>query len=277
MMHSFLREPLTLFALVALGLFALTAVLQPSSEQAAEPRQLVVDERALEAHLFLEELNNGEPLSRAQQDAATQGFIEEQVLVAEAYRLGLENDARVFALLAQKVLHVLSAAELQPNDETLSNYFALNAQQYAQPATFLLDEIVLGLNSTLELSEALETESELIRRLPRLSERDLASIFSASFAAQILDTADWTGPFVSNRGKHWLRVAQTTPAGVPAFDDIYERVRVDWITQQEERQQAARVEALVASYRIVRGAATRPSGANEVGDEGSEKSRGEAE
>ena len=67
----------------------------------------------------------------------------------------------------------------------------------------------------------------------------------------LLERTYWTGPFLSNRGKHWLRVVTSTPETTPPFDEVAERVRLDWIAAEEEARQRQQVQKLVEQYNIV--------------------------
>ena len=251
-LRSLAQEPLSAFALVAAALFAVNALLQPD-----ESRMLIIDNTEIEARLFLDELNSGETPSAEAVARVTQAYIEEQVLVAEALSRGLDNDSRLHSLLAQKMLHILSAEIAQPSAAELQAFYRDNAARYERAATFRLEEVVFGrdaeLSSPQHSAQALAAQQDKVRALPVLSARDLASIFSAEFANEVLAaSSQWTGPFTSNRGQHWLRVTESLPAGVPPFDDIVEGVRRDWMTAEEERLQKVKVDELVASYRIVR-------------------------
>ncbi|GIT21560.1 MAG: hypothetical protein CM1200mP40_12420 [Gammaproteobacteria bacterium] len=50
-------------------------------------------------------------------------YVEEQILVQEALALGLDNDARIHDMLAQKMRHVLSGNVIQPTELELESYY----------------------------------------------------------------------------------------------------------------------------------------------------------
>lgn len=246
------QEPLVLFTFIAALLFGASALLKP-----AEKTTLLIDSSEVEARLFLEELNSGEPLSESKRLEITAAYIEEEALVTEAFARGLDNDSRIRSLLAQKMLHVMSAEIIQPSTAQLSDFFSNNLLRYRQLALFDIEEVVLSRDDLRTAQLALAAEPSLGRPLPTLSERDLASIFSAEFAAQVVashgtpEANNWTGPFLSNRGKHWLRVVTSTPETTPPFDEVAERVRLDWIAAEEEARQRQQVQKLVEQYNIV--------------------------
>ena len=255
---KFLQEPLVLFTLIAALLFAISALFSPRDNNV-----LLIDSDEVEARLFLEELNSGEPLSASERQAITTAYIEEEALVLEALARGLDKDSRIRSLLAQKMLHVMSADIIQPSTSQLTEFYRNNIARYRQSALYEIEELVLARDDSRTADEALAAEPTLARPLPTLSERDLASIFSEEFAAQVViaggtaETDDWSAPFLSNRGKHWLRVTASIPETTPKFVEIAERVRLDWIAAEEENQQRPQVKKLVEQYDIVM---SQPSG-----------------
>ena len=255
---KFLQEPLVLFTLIAALLFAISALFSPRDNNV-----LLIDSDEVEARLFLEELNSGEPLSASERQAITTAYIEEEALVLEALARGLDKDSRIRSLLAQKMLHVMSADIIQPSTSQLTEFYRNNIARYRQSALYEIEELVLARDDSRPADEAVAAEPTLARPLPTLSERDLASIFSKEFAAQVViaggtaETDDWSGPFLSNRDKHWLRVTASIPETTPKFVEIAERVRLDWIAAEEENQQRLQVKKLVEQYDIVM---SQPSG-----------------
>ena len=133
------QEPLVLFTFIAALLFGASALLKP-----AEKTTLLIDSSEVEARLFLEELNSGEPLSESKRLEITAAYIEEEALVTEAFARGLDNDSRIRSLLAQKMLHVMSAEIIQPSTAQLSDFFSNNLSRYRQLALFDIEEVVLS-------------------------------------------------------------------------------------------------------------------------------------
>lgn len=244
---ALLREPLSVFILIGCSLFAINALVAPAGQE------LVINDSEIEALLLLAELDKDAPLTDAERENVTDEFITQQVLVAEARARGLDQDSRIDALLAEKMLHVLSAEVRQPAENELRTFYSSNLARYTQPASHLAEEIVLERTDSRELPEALDTESSRIRPLPALTQSELGSIFSQALAREAIAKApEWTGPFTSNRGQHWLRVVESTPSYTPEFDEISELVRAGWLQQAEAQQERELTEALVGSYRITR-------------------------
>ncbi|MBL4573976.1 MAG: peptidyl-prolyl cis-trans isomerase, partial [Gammaproteobacteria bacterium] len=89
--------------------------------------------------------------------------------------------------------------------------------------------------------------------LPNVNSVDLANIFDQEFADRVLaaDLGQWKGPFVSNRGQHWLRIVERSPASIPALEQIADLVRLEWIAAEEETRLQLEVDKLWDQYTIV--------------------------
>lgn len=257
--HKLLQEPMLHFFVIGLLIFALYAFSQSSSENALE-----LNRSDIEARITMVEISSGEELSEDQREFLTAQYIEEQILVREALAMDLGNDARIHDILAQKMRHVLSGDIIQPGQQELEDYYQQNLERYRRPATITVDELVFDERDQLgpELIELLEqaTEPETLlameegslSSLPGVNLTDLNNIFEESFANGVFNSAvgDWNGPFISNRGQHWLRVTSRNQSALPALAEITDLVRLDWIAIEEEQRLQQEVDRLWDSYSI---------------------------
>ena len=113
-----MREPIVHFFIIAVIIFALYTITQAGNENLLE-----IDQREIDARIFMQELSRGEELSAEQRDLVTAYYIEEQILVREALAMELDNDERIHDILAQKMRHVLSGNIIQPSAAELSVYY----------------------------------------------------------------------------------------------------------------------------------------------------------
>jgi len=259
-LRTLAREPTVHFLVVAILVFAFYALNDTGAGQVLE-----IDPREVEARVFLQEINTGEPVTEASRQAILDAYIEEQILVREALAMELDNDARIHDMLAQKMRHVLSGDIIQPTEAELAAFYEASRERYRVPATLTADELVFDQRDDLppEVVTLLETgagpeamlalapgDSGPLRNANRL---DLANIFSDEFADRVFAAppGTWQGPFVSNRGQHWLRVTAREEARVPALGEIIDRVRLDWIAAEEEARLAEEIARLRQDYTIV--------------------------
>lgn len=260
LLRAALREPTLHFIAIAALVFLAFAWFGEDDSNVLE-----LDSGEIEARLFMAELNAGRELSEEQQKSIVNGYVEEQILVAEARTMKLDNDARIHDILAQKMRHILSADVIQPSDEELQAFYASNSERYQRPATVTVDELVFDSREPLpdtiaqQLANGAEPDAMLsaasgnVSELAGASRLDLTNIFSAEFAEQVFNAESglWLGPFMSNRGQHWLRITARREAEIPALDAITERVRLDWIASEEEARLQEQINALRQRYRII--------------------------
>ena len=260
LLNTALREPTLHFIVIAALVFIGFAWFADDDSDILE-----LDGREIEARLFMAELNAGRELSEEQQQAVVNSYVEEQILVAEARAMNLDDDARIHDILAQKMRHILSADVIQPSPDELEEFYAANAARYQRPATVTVDELVFDSRDPLpdEVIEQLVSGAEPgtvlsdlsgnVSELAGASHLDLANIFSEEFADQIFaaETDQWQGPFMSNRGQHWLRIKARRPAEIPTLDSISERVRLEWIASEEENRLQEQIDQLRQGYTIV--------------------------
>ncbi|PCI81381.1 MAG: hypothetical protein COB20_01665 [SAR86 cluster bacterium] len=258
--QKLMREPTVHFFIIALFIFALYAITQSGSENLLE-----IDQREIDARIFMQELSRGEELNLEQRELVTAFYIEEQILVREALSMELDNDERIHDILAQKMRHVLSGNIIQPTDDELQAYYEENSARFETPASLTLDELVFDSRDPLadsivdSLQQSADTDTLLSMSegtaapLPNVNSVDLANIFDQQFADRILaaDLDRWEGPFVSNRGQHWLRIIERSPARIPALEDIADLVRLEWIATEEETRLQLEVDKLWNEYTIV--------------------------
>jgi peptidyl-prolyl cis-trans isomerase C len=260
LLQKLMREPTVHFLFIALFIFSLYAITQSGNENLLE-----IDQREIDARIFMQELSRGEELSLEQRELVTAFYIEEQILVREALSMELDNDERIHDILAQKMRHVLSGNIIQPTDAELREYFQENSIRFETPASLTLDElvfdsrdpladsIVAALRQGADSATLLSMSQGTVAPLPNVNSVDLANIFEQEFADQVLaaDLNQWQGPYVSNRGQHWLRVIEHIPAGIPALDEIADLVRLEWISTEEESRLQQEVDKLWNEYTIV--------------------------
>jgi hypothetical protein len=254
-LRSVLREPLLHFVLLAAVLFAVSALVG-GGDDVIEISQDEIDFRVLQI-----EAEEGLRLNEQERQLVRERYIDERVLVREAQALGLEADDRIDDILIQKMLHVLSGDVIQPTEEELAAFYAVNFERYATEATVTVDEIVTREGEPLpaELGEGADpadlSSGALVasRVMSRLTSDDLSQIFGEEAAGAVFasEVGAWVDAYRSVRGQHWFRVRERAEATVPPLEVVREAVRLDWIAEQEDRRLLARVAELRERYTVV--------------------------
>jgi parvulin-like peptidyl-prolyl isomerase len=78
-------------------------------------------------------------------------------------------------------------------------------------------------------------------------------LFGRAFAKNLAELPvqeDWQGPLRSAFGWHAVQLVNREPASPLAFDQVREKVIVDWKQEQRKRANDAYLENLLATYTI---------------------------
>ena len=260
LVDKLINEPTVHFFVIAVVVFIVYAISNLSGDDVIE-----LDQREIDARILMQEMVSGQPLTSEQQEFITASYVEEQILVKEAVELGLDNDARIHDMLAQKMRHVLSGDIIQPTPAELESFYSSNSELYRAPATVSVDELILDTRNEIPIEiqtlisegvnsdEILEMASGSSAPLPNANHLDLSNIFAPEFADAVFQSQgnEWIGPFSSNRGQHFLKIIERSEERIPPMAEIADRVRLDWITQEEEIRLQQEVNKLWDRYEII--------------------------
>ncbi|MFK7864972.1 MAG: peptidyl-prolyl cis-trans isomerase [Pseudohongiellaceae bacterium] len=253
-------EPLFHFAIIAVVLFGSFNLLETKNKSPIE-----ISQREINARVYIAELAAGQALRTANIESIRTNYIEQQILVREATLRGLDNDSRIHDILDQKLRHVLSGDLIQPSNAELMRFFETNKNNYRSMATVSVDELIFDAQVELEKTTiaALETglsseelmtlQASSAAPLPNISKEDLSSIFNQTLADEVFQSSSnrWLGPYLSNRGQHWLQVLERHPAALPEFSEISDLLRLDWMALEEDLLLEARINEIVKEYDVV--------------------------
>ena len=249
------REPLFHFVLLAAALFALAALFGPESDV------IEVSREEIEWRILQVEAEQGRRLTDDERRVVEEEYLDERVLVREAQALGLSVDERIDDILVQKMLHVLSGDVIQPSDDELAMYYLGNVERYERAPAVTIDELVVVEGDPLPpaLLDGVEPEdlpagSAIGHRvMPRLDLSDLGFLFGAEGADLIFGADDgaWVDAYRSVRGQHWFRIKERFAAETPPLEDVRDFVRMDWITEYEDRRLLSQVAELRARYTVI--------------------------
>ena len=260
LVDQLMNEPTVHFFMIAVVVFIVYAISNLNGDDVIE-----LDQREIDARILMQEMVSGQPLTSEQQEFITASYVEEQILVKEAVELGLDNDARIHDMLAQKMRHVLSGDIIQPTPAELESFYSSNSELYRAPATVSVDELILDTRNEIPIEiqtlmsegvnsdEILEMASGSSAPLPNANHLDLSNIFAPEFADAVFQSQgnEWIGPFSSNRGQHFLKIIERSEERIPPMAEIADRVRLDWITQEEEIRLQQEVNKLWDRYEII--------------------------
>jgi PPIC-type PPIASE domain len=252
------REPLVHFLALAALLFGAYHLLTPS-----EP--IVIERASIDELARGQEALLARPLSDDERRALVESAIDDEVLLREAYRRGLDRDAVVRQHLVQKMRFILGEDAGAPTDAELRAYLAANRERYRDPPSVTLDQVFYADPATVpddlmaqlangtDIGDLGDPLDMLGNRLPRYSLRDLIGLMGPDVARRVfeLPAGAWHGPMRSERGVHFVRVDQHHAPTLPSFEELREYLRQDWVLDQQQLAVANKIAELRRNYRIV--------------------------
>jgi hypothetical protein len=235
----------------------------------------------------------GRPAPTSEQmRALVDARVREEILYREAVTLGLdEGDTIVRRRMAQKMEFLFEdvAALREPEPDELERWFATNAERFTLPHRVTFRHIYFspdrrGPRAHAQAAAALATIAHEPMHSPVAARSgdpfmfqdyygdrtpdDLAKTFGPGFARAIVAVAPgaWTGPIESGYGWHLVWVDTTTPARVPALEEVQPEVQAAWVDDQRARlrekafaEMRARYEVVLPDDLSVSGVATAPA------------------
>ncbi|WP_427454078.1 peptidyl-prolyl cis-trans isomerase [Litorimonas sp. WD9-15] len=269
-MKRFLREPFVHFVLLGALLFAGHSLWQRHVQKADHTLIVSAAEMERQAQIFATE-NRRQPTD-ADLEALLFAYVEEQVLMREARRLGLDADDTIIRRrLAQKMRFMIDdvgAPPLPPVDN-LKAWFAENPEKFIRPETRSFEHIYFSPRdrsdtvvqvATDALSAGIPTGWEgqgdafmTGRIFTRQSQDSVRRDFGTAFAEKLFDlpeTDDWQGPINSAFGVHLVRLTNITPERLPDFKTIQPEIERVWLDAAKREENAEALKSLMRKYKV---------------------------
>ena len=243
---------------------------------------IIVNNKNLEIFYF----NNLDPENPYNQDFSTlsdkqinqlkKEFIQREVLVREAKRLGLDKiDSIISARLAQLGQQALVGEIIEFEDIELSeinDFFETNKSQYIEPETISFSHIFFdteeGAKSYL-LKLQKESDVEKLKRLINIggivfpyqknySKKPFPFVvghFGEIGATNLFslqkDIKNWQGPIRSSLGYHLVNVFNRTPMKQMVLEDILSAVKRDYYDQLRKKDSKNIISNKILEYEII--------------------------
>lgn len=251
---QWVQQPLPGFALVAAALFALDyfkgggkTLLQVSKET-----QVSVIQQATE--------RKGETLSASEQKQAIDHYIRDQILIDEAFRLGLQHDPFFRRKILSNYRALLRKQVAPPSPTTLRSYFAAHPAEFAEADRWTLDYLYFPPAAKLPPDAAKQADSRefvashagVSEHYPDYTQSQVKATMGYTISATLksLPIGQWQGPFPSQQGTGLVRIRQFSAGSAKPFEQVVERVKDAWLDAQLEQTLDERSTALRADYVI---------------------------
>lgn len=264
------RSPLLVFCLLGLGAYAVERGLAETDDPGQ--RVIAVTDEQVDALRARWDAQWSRPPTGRELRGLIDEAVREEILYREALRLGLERgDPIVRRRLAQKMTFMLEDNTELPAlaDREVDEYFAAQAGRYREPVRTTFRHVFLDERRADPRGDAAALLHEirnaeegrwrgagdpfpLLREYAERTEREIAELFGAAFAAAVGDLAagGWHGPVDSAHGTHLVRVLGRSAPPVPTLDDVRERVVQDLLAARRRAQNAAALRTLRNRYEV---------------------------
>ena len=252
------REPLFHFLGLALLLFIANAFL------AGDEREMIAVDAATREYLIerQQELMLRE-LTESEKSAAIDNFVQEEILVREARKRGFENSSRIRTLLIQNMRFFMASEIPEPTEEDLRRFFEENIEGFESPASVTYDHVLFtdpeqvppdlleGLNSGAG-HFGLGDTNQMNNRIYRADEQAVVSVFGRESAPLILGVEDdrWHGPFESDQGVHFLRVAERHAPRRPSWEQAENWIATEWLRVKNNEIVDREMAVMSENYRV---------------------------
>ena len=252
-----LREPLLHFAAAGALLFLARALWAPG-----DASRIVVTREAQGALATAREDLLLRPLTTEERERVISDYVDEEVLLREAYREGLDrDDPRIRRWLIDKVEFLIDEEPPEPTPEELDALFRKSPEAYKTPRAVSFDHVFFASGAPSSVLPRLRGGADFVelgddfwlgKSLRRFSELELATTFGAEFTSRVLalPIGEWSGPIPSSRGEHFVRLAARHEPDLPPRKDVEWALREDWLRARRTESRARKLAELRARYVI---------------------------
>ena len=273
---KFLREPLLHFMFIGAVIYLLYAVFaEPAAEET--DKTIVVTAGEIEWMNTAWQKRWNRPPVTEELDGLIKQYIKETVLYREALTMGLnKHDQVIRRRLAQKLEFLAKdlVALTPPTEEELQAYFMVHQKYYTEPTRYTFTQVFIDPDkrgdATLDDAESIKAtliaKADAIDDIGGLGddlmlqnyypEKDQAEIqkqFGSGFAESLVELSpgQWHGPVLSGYGVHLVYVHSIIEPPATVFDDVRERVTLDWETEKGIELNDKFYDSLREQYTIV--------------------------
>ena len=252
-----LREPLVHFLFIGAAIYLLYGVFaEPVPED--DDKTIIVTAGEVEWMKTAWQKRWNRPPTEAEFDGLVQQYIKETVLYREALTMGLnKHDQVIRRRLAQKLEFLARdlVALTPPTDQELLTYFDAHQARYREPVRYTFTQIYIDPDkrgdATLDDAEAVKAaliaQGEAIDDAGALGDSfmlqnhyqqkdpvEIQKLFGKGFAESlvVLSAGQWHGPVLSGYGVHLVYVSDISEPPAPVFEEMRERVLLDWETDR---------------------------------------------
>jgi len=258
------KSPILHFIIMGVVAYLLYILFKP-----APTETIYITMQTIDALIQQQESIMQNPISEEEKEILIAGHIEDEILLREAYKRGLnQNDYRVRKRLLNMMRTSLGEVIPEPSVAQLNVFYEENKERYqtspslsfehiyfsfvnvAQPED--PDKFIQKLNNTSDVS-TLGEYFQMGNRFLKSSFSLVASSFGKPFADHVfkLPLNNWSGPVESIHGTHYVIITENHKPEVPPFENIESYLRDDYFLQKSREVQQRKIDELRKNYNII--------------------------
>lgn len=248
--RTLVREPLVQFGVLGLALF-LWMSHHPLADRDLNSTPILIDEELLSALQTEFQARQQRLPDPAELDALVRNYIEEEALVRESRKLGLDqDDAIIRRRLVQKMQFMFQDLREEAPEATYRAFYKAHLENYIQPATFSFEQRFFARQPpTLSQFDPEHPDQafSLGHTFNNASATSIEKWFGTDFYRQIstLPEQQWQGPIASTYGYHYVLLQQHTAEDQLPFEQVADTVRHDYWQAQRINKRAQGIARIV--------------------------------
>lgn len=213
------------------------------------PTHIVVTEAAVEDIVAYQAEIRGQPLSEAEVPGAIAGYVDDEVLLREAFRQGIDRgDPRVrSALLGASQFAVSGGIDLEapdPAPDELEAFFRRDPDRYRRSEAVTLEVLTIPVGSLTEdesariladlragvAPEVLVAPDGQLSMLRTITASMLSRAYGRAVGVPVFqaETGVWQGPLGSLQGIDFVRIVDRESPPAREFEEVAQLVEQDW-------------------------------------------------
>ena len=259
-----LKSPIFHFLVLGAVLFFVYRALKPSGKES-----IVVTQQTVDALVQSQQELIQAELSAEDVEELIQGHIEDEILLREAYKRGVDkNDGRVRRRILQIMRSSLTEAVPDPSMAQLQVFYEENSDRYTRPESRTVRQVYYeftrseipslddALIRTLDQTENLTTVSDfslISNEMPKYSFSQIAGLLGKPFAEAVFTApiGKWIGPVESFRGNHYVKVVAEHDPELPPLASVETYVRQDYQFQMMREAQEEKIGEMRKGYEVI--------------------------
>lgn len=253
---ALLRDPLTVFLAAGAALFLVWWALG-RRDNSIEVSAAVQQSLAADYQMM-----TGRAPDAAQRKKLVDDYVADEILFREAVARGMHlTDRTTKARLVDRLRFLIAGAPPTPAEADLIDFYAEHGELYRAEAQISLKQVFFtqmpdapdAVLAALNRGERVDGDDFWMgRNFPNYGESMLRGMFGATVltAARKAPLGEWTGPWPSSRGVHFLRVEARNPPALMRYTDVRDQVVQDMTAAQSSGAVAAELKKLEAKYAI---------------------------